>query len=126
MTASEATLRYDPSRTFGVTHRDVVYRTDGGRELLARVYQPEGPGPFPAMIGLHGGAWAGKEWLQNEPAHQRFAGSGLVLAAIQFRTSADAPHPAALEDINRAMGRKPIASSTSRCRSRRPRRKGNC
>jgi len=28
-----------------------------GEPLLARLYRPRGPGPFPAVVGVHGGAW---------------------------------------------------------------------
>jgi len=96
--ATQTTLRYDPSAAYEVTSRDVEYQPG----LMARIYMPKGEGPFPAMIAVHGGAWQGKEWLQNEPSHQALAEGGLVVAAIQFRTSMDAPHPAAQEDINYA------------------------
>src|SRR4030095_5368913 len=88
-----------PDATYEVTSRDVEYRPG----LVARIYMPKGEGPFPAMIAVHGGAWAGKEWLQNEPSHIALAEGGLVVAAIQFRTSMDAPHPAAQQDINYAI-----------------------
>jgi acetyl esterase len=99
MTTAETTLTYDPNAKLEVTYRDVEYRTG----LMARVYQPAGPGPFPSMVAVHGGAWEGKEWLQNEPSHITLAEGGLVVMAIQFRTSMDAPHPAAQQDINFAV-----------------------
>ena len=99
MTAIETPLSYDPNATLDVTYRDVEYQPG----LTARVYQPAGPGPFPAMVSVHGGAWEGKEWLQNEQSHINLASGGLVVMAIQFRTSADAPHPAAQQDINYAI-----------------------
>jgi acetyl esterase/lipase len=102
MTTTATGLRYEPNATYEVTSRDVEYRREGDLALMARIYQPRGTGPFPAMVAVHGGAWAGKEWLQNEPSHQRLAEGGLVVMAIQFRTSVDAPHPAAQEDINYA------------------------
>ena len=102
MTALETTLRYDPTAKLEVTSRDVEYRREGSTTLMVRIYQPAGPGPFPAMVAVHGGAWAGKEWLQNEPSHIALAEGGLVVAAIQIRTSLDAPHPAAQQDINYA------------------------
>jgi acetyl esterase/lipase len=101
-TAAGTTVSYDPNAHYEVRSRDVEYRREGDRAFMARIYQPQGPGPFAAMIAVHGGAWAGQEWLQNEPSHQRLAEGGLVVAAIQFRTSVDAPHPAAQLDINYA------------------------
>ena len=102
MTTVQTGLSYDPNATLEVSSQDVEYRRDGDTVLIARIYQPEGPGPFPAMVAVHGGAWAGKEWVQNEPSHQALAAGGLVVMAIQFRTSMDAPHPAAQQDINYA------------------------
>jgi acetyl esterase len=99
MTTVQTGLRYDPNATLDVSSRDVEYRRDGDTVLMARIYQPRGAGPFPAMVAVHGGAWATKDWLQNEPSHQALAEGGLVVMAIQFRTSMDAPHPAAQQDI---------------------------
>lgn len=101
-TTAGTTVAYDPNASFEVRSRDLEYRREGALSLLVRIYQPQGTGPFPALLAVHGGAWQGKEWLQNEPNHEALAASGLVVAAIQFRTSADAPHPAAMEDINYA------------------------
>jgi acetyl esterase/lipase len=96
------TLRFDPSAEYEVASRDIEYRRTGDLSLMVRIYQPRGAGPFPALIALHGGAWAAKDWLNNEQNHEAIAAGGAVVAAIQFRTSEDAPHPAAMEDISYA------------------------
>src|SRR5262245_33057953 len=45
--------KYDPSAKFELNVTEVEYRrTAGGRSLKARVYQPKGNGPFPAMLDL--------------------------------------------------------------------------
>ena len=36
---------------------DIEYLAHDGVALPARIYRPRGPGPFPAMVELHGGAW---------------------------------------------------------------------
>ncbi len=102
MTA-DAKLRYDPDATFEVTTTDIVYRTEGDIPLKARIYQPQGAGPFPAIIDVHGGAWGAQDHLFNQVSQQHFAASGLLVMAIDFRTSAIAPHPAAMHDINYAL-----------------------
>ena len=33
--------------------------------LLARFYRPDGHGPFPAVLEVHGGAWTGGDRLNN-------------------------------------------------------------
>ena len=34
--------------------RDIVYQRNGNKVRLARLYQPAGPGPFPAVVQVHG------------------------------------------------------------------------
>jgi acetyl esterase len=93
-------LRYDPNATYDIESVDVEYRRDGDQVWLARVHRPLGDGPFPALLDVHGGAWANGDRLMNESTDIALARSGLVVAAIDFRTSLIAPHPAAQEDIS--------------------------
>jgi acetyl esterase/lipase len=95
-------IRYDPNATFDIESIDVEYRREGEKVWLARVIKPRGAGPFPMLIDVHGGAWANGDRLMNESSDIGIAKSGAVVAAIDFRTSLDAPHPAAQEDINYA------------------------
>jgi acetyl esterase/lipase len=39
------------------TTENVCYVKHGERQIMARVFKPEGAGPFPCFIDLHGGAW---------------------------------------------------------------------
>ena len=39
------------------TTENVCYVKHGERQIMARVFKPEGAGPFPCYIDLHGGAW---------------------------------------------------------------------
>src|SRR5262245_61236451 len=56
--SANAAIAYDPAASFDVTVSEVeLRRTAAGRQLMARVYQPKGAGPFPTMLDLHGGAW---------------------------------------------------------------------
>lgn len=103
MTTTNRELRYDPAATFEVRTTDIVYRRDGDIELQARIYQPQGEGPFPVLLDVHGGAWGKQSHLNNEVSQQHLAASGLVVMAIDFRSSDIAPHPAALEDQSYAM-----------------------
>ena len=48
---------YDPAARFDFKVTEVEFRrTPGGRLLMARIYQPQGAGPFPTLLDLHGGA----------------------------------------------------------------------
>ncbi len=92
---------YDPAARFELKVRDVDFlRTAGGRQLMARVYQPQGPGPFPAMLDLHGGAWRRKDRFAEEPMDRAIAASGVLVVAIDMRLSEEAPYPASVQDAN--------------------------
>src|SRR5919106_5646093 len=94
-------MKYDPSAKFELEVRDVDFqRTPKGRSLMARIYQPQGPGPFPVVLDLHGGAWRRKDRLAEEPMARAIAGSGVLVVAIDLRLSEEAPHPASIQDAN--------------------------
>jgi acetyl esterase/lipase len=93
---------YDPNQTFDVRAEDVEYRRDGERSWLARVYQPQGSGPFPALLEIHGGAWNHNDRTQNESINEAMAASGLVVVAIDFHLGTEAPYPASIADTNYA------------------------
>ena len=58
---ADARLAYDPNAQFDLDVNEVeLRRNSAGRMLMARIYQPKGPGPFPTVLDLHGGAWNGK------------------------------------------------------------------
>ena len=97
--ATKAT--YDPAAHFEVTARDVEFRRNAaGRQLMARVYQPQGPGPFPAILDLHGGAWNRKNRTAEEPMDRALAASGLLVVAIDMTLAPEAPYPACVQDAN--------------------------
>src|SRR4051812_4572741 len=83
--------------------RDIEYRREGGEPLLARRYQPVGSGPFPAIVDVHGGAWASGDRLNNAPLDQALAKSGIVVLAIDFRMPPTHRYPASIADINFAI-----------------------
>jgi acetyl esterase len=101
-TASPLANLYDPRRAFDVRWRDVEYRRDGSTSWLARIYEPQGPGPFPALLEVHGGAWNHNDRTQNAELDEALAASGLVVAAIDFRLGTEAPYPASIADVNYA------------------------
>jgi len=75
-------------------------RNSAGRMLMARIYQPKGPGPFPTVLDLHGGAWNRKDRLAEEPMDRVLAASGLLVVAVDLTVSPEAPYPACVQDAN--------------------------
>ena len=101
--ATQKGYRYDPSATYPVTERDVQYLDVDGTTRLARIYQPEGQGPFPILLSVHGGAWTDKDHTDNAVTSRPLAASGMVVAAIALRTAPAFPYPAMVQDTNYAV-----------------------
>jgi acetyl esterase/lipase len=92
---------YDPAAKFEITVSEVeLRRTAAGRQLMARIYQPQGAGPFPTVLDLHGGAWSNKDRHAEEPMDRAIAASGVLVVAIDMTLAAEAPYPACVQDAN--------------------------
>jgi acetyl esterase/lipase len=102
MSMAHSVLNYDPARRYDVKTEDVEYRRDGEQSWLALVYQPQGPGPFPALLEIHGGAWNNGDRTNNPALAEGLAASGVVVASIDFRMGGQDPYPSSLIDINYA------------------------
>ena len=94
------TTTYNPAAQFEIKEWDVEFRRTPGRTLMARVYQPQGPGPFPTLLDLHGGAWHDKDRFANVPMDQAVARSGVLVVAIDMRNSPEAPYPGSVQDAS--------------------------
>jgi acetyl esterase/lipase len=94
-----------PAR-FEIEVRDLTYQQQDGAPLLARLYRPIAAGastpPFPALIDVHGGAWASGDRLNNAPLDEALAKSGIVVLAIDFRMPPLWRYPASIADVNLA------------------------
>src|SRR5215469_4346610 len=95
------TATYDPHAHFDLDVSEVEFRRNSaGRMLIARIYRPKGPGPFPAVLDLHGGAWNAKDRHAEEPMDRALASSGLLVVAIDMTLAPEAPYPACVQDAN--------------------------
>jgi acetyl esterase len=93
-------VTYDPSAHYDIKVWDVEYRRDPVRTLMARIYQPQGQGPFPTLLDVHGGAWNDQDRTANAPVDERLAASGILVVAIDVRLASEAPYPASVADVN--------------------------
>ena len=98
----QKTQTYDPAAKYGVEVCDVEYRKGDGQLWLARIYQPKGGGPFPAILDVHGGAWSGGGRTSAELFDMALASTGIVVAAVDFRVAPEHPYPAQVQDVNYA------------------------
>jgi acetyl esterase/lipase len=86
-------------QTYEFATEDTEYLHHGDQRLMARLFRPRGQGPFPAVIDLHGGAWTSGDLQECQARDEALAGSGIVVAALNFRHAGDG-YPTSLADIN--------------------------
>ena len=92
---------YDAAAKFDLNVTEVEMRKNtAGRMLMARIYQPKGPGPFPVVLDLHGGAWNAKDRTAEEPMDRAIASSGVLVVAIDMTWAKEAPYPADIQDAS--------------------------
>jgi acetyl esterase len=82
---------------------DVEYVREGDLSLLARIYQPQAPGPFPMVIDVHGGVWTYGSRTSDEGIIRALASSGVVVASVDFRQPPVAGYPASIADVHYAV-----------------------
>src|ERR671927_998036 len=83
--------------------KDVEYQQQAGKSWLARVYRPIGPGPFPTILDVHGGAWNNGDRTNDSVMNQALAAQGILTVAIDFRQPPEAGYPASVQDMNLAI-----------------------
>lgn len=83
--------------------RDVPYANVDGETLAANVFIPEGAGPFPGVLLIHGGGWAFGSKLEMEGVAARLARRGFVAASVDYRLAPKHLFPAQLDDCREAL-----------------------
>lgn len=68
-------------------------------EILARVYRPEGSGPFPILVYFHGGGWVIANLDIYEPSCRALCNAAeCVVVSVAYRQAPEHKFPAAVED----------------------------
>lgn len=80
----------------------VTYATVGDATLKMDVYSPEGAGPHPAVVVIHGGAWIGGKREDMTPLAQALAQRGFVAATVSYRLAPKHAWPAMIDDVQTA------------------------
>jgi acetyl esterase/lipase len=88
------------NQSYAIEVTDVEYLRHDGRPLLARLFKPQGDGPFPTVVEVHGGAWCLMDRTHDAPVNEPLARSGVIVVALDFRMPPVAPYPASMADIN--------------------------
>jgi acetyl esterase/lipase len=81
----------------------VPYRTVDGQILTCDLYVPQGEGPFPTVLFVHGGGWSGGDRKQLRRQASFLAERGFFGMAIDYRLAPAYPSPASFEDAQAAV-----------------------
>jgi acetyl esterase/lipase len=88
---------------------DVEYGTAGGVSLRLDAFVPEGPGPLPAVILVHGGGWnagdksGGPQKGYMAPMQDPLGQAGFAWFSINYRLAPKFHYPAPVEDVETAI-----------------------
>ncbi len=70
-----------------------------GGEILARVYTPEGDGPFPVLVYFHGGGWVIANLEVYEPSCRALCNAAeSIVVSVAYRQAPEHKYPAAVDD----------------------------
>ena len=96
-------VEYNPSARFDIETTDLVYLEHEGGSLEATIYQPQGEGPFPGLLDVHGGRWFLNDRSNDRHMNSALAASGIVVVAVDFRLAPQHAYPAQVIDTNYAI-----------------------
>jgi len=83
---------------------DIEFATAGGVSLTLDAWIPEGKGPFPTVIVVHGGGWEnGDKGTYVKPLFEPLRNSGFAWFTINYRLAPKYPFPACTDDATRAV-----------------------
>src|SRR5262245_46520904 len=89
-----------------ILKKDVVCGKVHGARLLADVAYPDGRGPFPVILSVHGGRWVASH--RNDPGEgaidvEKWAGLGFFAMTIDYRLVGCSAPPACYQDVQCAI-----------------------
>lgn len=94
----------------GLKRHTVRYAIIGGfRPPELDLYLPEGDGPFPLVVWVHGGGYAGGSrrdftpWLETAGLIQKTLAAGIAFASVDYRLGFETVFPGAVHDVNSAL-----------------------
>lgn len=83
-----------------IDRKDVEFASPGGKALLLDLHVPDGSGPFPAAILIHGGGFdQGSRGTNVKPLFDVLANAGFAWFSIDYRMAPEFRFPEASADV---------------------------
>jgi acetyl esterase/lipase len=79
----------------------LAYGTESPNQLVD-LYAPAGSGPWPLVVGIHGGAFMHGNRTWEKPNVPALLAGGYAVASVEYRLSGEALFPAAVRDVKQA------------------------
>ena len=90
--------------TMALDRKDVEYANRNGKPLLLDLHIPEGNGPFPAAILVHGGGFDGGSKSTNvRPLFEPLDAARFAWFSVDYRLAPEAHLPDAVNDVDDAI-----------------------
>ena len=86
-----------------VVKENIFYHEDKSDRHNGEMLIPNGEGPFPAVIVLHGGGWQSRSFSDSTSIAKSLASHGFVAYNINYRFSPKDKHPAPIDDLEVAL-----------------------
>jgi acetyl esterase len=87
-----------------IDRKDVEFAHPGAKPLLLDLHVPDGAGPFPAAVLIHGGGFdEGSRSTNVRPLFEPLANAGFAWFSIDYRLAPEAHFQEATADVNTAI-----------------------
>lgn len=83
--------------------KEAFYTQNQNERQKGEVYVPEGAGPFPGIVLVHGGGWYSRDYRDMNSIAKSLAGHGFVVYNINYRFAPEHLHPAPIDDLKTAL-----------------------
>ncbi len=88
----------------GKAQLDIEYGKAGGETLKMDAWIPDGPGPFPCVILVHGGGWkSGDKQFNFSELWEPLSKAGFAWFTVNYRLAPSHVYPAAIDDVSQAI-----------------------
>ena len=95
---------FAPSMLWAQTSESgIEYADPEDQHLVLDLAAPEGDGPFPAVVCIHGGGFREGDRTYFNATCEKLAQHGYVAVTIEYRLAPKYPFPAAVEDCKAAV-----------------------